>query len=85
MPTWYKKYMFVVGTFGQFVFYSQFFSIIQNKSAENVSLFGFTCGLASVSSWLIYGIMLRDKPLIVANSVATVGALLVVVAIFMYG
>ena len=85
MLEWYKKYMFIIGILGQFVFYSQFFAIIQNKSAKDVSLFGFTCGLVSVSSWMLYGFMIRDKPLIVANVVATVGALLTVVAILIYG
>ena len=85
MWEWYKKYMFFIGIFGQFVFYSQFFAIIQNKSAKDVSLFGFACGLASAFSWMVYGFMIRDKPLMVANGVGTVGALLTVVAILIYG
>ncbi len=76
--------MIFIGIFGQFVFYSQFYAIIQNKSAHDVSLFGFICGFVSVASWLIYGVMLRDRPLILANTVATIGALLTIVAILMY-
>ncbi len=85
MNKWYSRYMIFIGTFGQFVFYSQFYTIIQNKSAQDVSLFGFTCGFVSVASWLIYGLLLHDKPLIIANLVATIGALLVIIAILMYG
>ena len=84
MLEWYKKYMFFIGIFGQFVFYSQFYAIISNKSAKDVSLFGFICGLLSVSSWMLYGIMIHDKPLIVANVVATIGALLTVIGIIIY-
>jgi MtN3 and saliva related transmembrane protein len=84
MKQWYARYMIFIGTFGQFVFYSQFYTIIQNKSAQDVSLFGFFCGFISVASWLIYGVMLRDRPLILANTVATIGALLTIVAILMY-
>lgn len=84
MKKWYARYMIFIGTFGQFVFYSQFYKIIQNKSAQDVSLFGFMCGFISVASWLIYGLMLRDKPLIVANTIATIGALLTIIAIFIY-
>lgn len=80
----YKKYMIVVGVLGQFVFYGQFYNIMVNKSAQDVSLMGFIAGLISVSSWLAYGIMQKDKPLIVANTVATVGALLTVGAILFY-
>ena len=76
--------MYFIGIFGQSVFYSQFFSIMQSKSAENVSLFGFLCGLISVTSWMIYGIAIRDKPLAIANIVATIGAILAVCAILMY-
>ena len=84
MNKWYARYMIFIGTFGQFVFYSQFWKIIQNKSAHDVSLFGFTCGFVSVASWLIYGLMLHDRPLVIANLVATIGALLVIIAILIY-
>jgi MtN3 and saliva related transmembrane protein len=80
----YRKYMILIGVLGQFVFYAQFYHIITNKSARDVSLVGFISGLISVSSWLIYGIMLKDKPLIIANVVATIGAILTVGAIIFY-
>jgi MtN3 and saliva related transmembrane protein len=76
--------MIVIGIFGQFLFYSQFHTIIQHKSAHDVSLVGFICGFVSVFSWMIYGIMLNDKPLIISNIIASIGALLVVVAILVY-
>lgn len=84
MREFYKKYMMVIGVLGQFVFYAQFYHIVSNQSAKDVSLFGFMSGLVSVSSWLIYGFMQKDKPLIIANTVATVGALLTVGAILVY-
>lgn len=84
MIEWYRKYMYFIGIFGQSVFYFQFYEIIQNKSAKDVSLFGFICGLVSVSSWMVYGIIIHDKPLMVANIVATIGAILTVGAIVIY-
>ncbi len=84
MNKWYTRYMIFIGIFGQFLFYSQFYEIIQNKSSKDVSLFGFMCGFISVSSWLIYGLMLHDKPLIISNIIASIGAFLVVVAILVY-
>lgn len=80
----YKKYMYIIGIFGQSVFYSPFYEIIQNNSAKDVSLFGFVCGLISVSSWLIYGIIINDRPLIVSNIIAVIGAALTVSAIMFY-
>ena len=79
-----EKYMIFIGIFGQFVFYSQFYEIIKNKSARDVSLFGFLCGLISVCSWMIYGFVIKDKPLIIANIVASIGAILTVISILIY-
>ncbi len=81
----YEKYMFVVGILGQLLFFSQGFKIFLTKSAGDVSIFGFLFGLISVSSWLIYGIMLKNKVLISSNAVAVIGALLVVIGILIYG
>lgn len=81
----YKKYMFVIGILGQLLFYMQALKIFTDRSAEDVSLFGFLFGLISVSSWLLYGILIRDKVLVVANAFAVVGALLVICGIFIYG
>ena len=80
----YKKYMILIGIFGQFVFYGQFYQIMSHRSAHDVSLMGFIAGLLSVSSWLLYGVMQKDKPLIIANAVATLGAGLTVIAILIY-
>lgn len=81
---YYEKYMMIVGTCGQFLFYAQGFKIFKNQSAADVSLSGFLFGLISVSSWLLYGILIKNTPLIVANVVAVIGALLVVTGILLY-
>lgn len=80
----YKKYMLIVGVAGQSVFYSQFVTILVHKSAQDVSLIGFSTGLIAVLSWLVYGLLIRDKVLILSNCVATLGASLTVGAIFYY-
>ena len=84
MNKWYRRYMNFIGIFGQFLFYSQFYTILQHKSAHDVSLVGFIGGFITVFSWLIYGLMLNDKPLVISNSIASIGALLVVIAILVY-
>lgn len=76
--------MYVIGILGQLVFYSQAYTIFYNKSAIDVSLFGFFAGFVSVSSWLIYGILIKNWPLIAANIVATIGASLVLIGILIY-
>ncbi len=77
--------MFAVGIFGQAVFYLQGIEIFRNQSAKDVSLFGFSFGLISVTSWLIYGVVIKNHVLIAANAIAVIGAIFVVIGILIYG
>lgn len=80
----YEHYMIVVGSLSSMVFYLQAYKIAVYKSATDVSLIAFSCGLISVISWLIYGILLKNKPLIASNALAVVGASLAVIFIIKY-
>jgi MtN3 and saliva related transmembrane protein len=82
---YYQYYMMIIGVLGQTLFFAQAYKIFMSTCARDVSLVGFTCGFISVSSWLVYGLIKRDPPLIIANSVAVVGALAVLVGIDLYG
>lgn len=81
----YTYYMSFIGIVGQLVFYAQGIKIFQTKSAKDVSILAFTFGLISVTSWFIYGFVIRDKPLIIANFVAIIGAVFVLSGIYFYG
>jgi len=81
----FKIYMVFIGVFGQLVFFAQAYKLYSTKHAADLSLVGFSTGLLSVSSWLIYGIVIKDAPLMIANAVACVGAMAVVVGILLYG
>ncbi len=81
----YEKYMLVVGILGQLLFYSQGVKIFLTKSANDISIIGFLFGLISVSSWLVYGVLLKNKVLIASNLVAVIGALLVVIGVLIHG
>ena len=82
---YYEKYMFVVGIFGQAVFYAQALKIYSTQSADDVSMVGFSFGLVSVSSWLIYGMLLKNRVLIISNIIAVIGAAMVILGILLYG
>lgn len=84
MKKLYKHYMVFIGVIGQLVFYAQAYKIFTTHNVSGVSLFGFSIGLLSVTSWFIYGIILKDFPLFLANLVAIIGALAVVVGILLY-
>ena len=81
----YEKYMSVVGIAGNMMFYLQAYKIFLPKSAQNVSGIGFLISFIGLSSWLLYGILIRSKPLIIANVVGVAGAILTLIGIVMYG
>jgi MtN3 and saliva related transmembrane protein len=81
----YEKYMMFIGIIGQLLFYLQALKIFRDRSAEDVSFPGFLLGLISVTSWLIYGVLIRDKVLVIANAFAVIGAILVLSGIMLYG
>ncbi len=80
----YEGYMYVIGILGQLVFYLQAFKIFMDQSAKDVSLAAFLFGLLSVTSWLIYGLIIKNKVLVLANVIASIGALAVVIGILKY-
>lgn len=82
---YYEKYICIIGPIGNSMFYLQAYKIFINKSAASVSFLGFLISVIALSSWLIYGILLKNKPLIIANIFGVVGALLVLVEIVIYG
>ena len=81
----YTTYMSIIGVMGQMLFFSQAYKIFTTQHAGDVSLPGFTIGFISVTSWLIYGIILKNFPLILANAVACVGAAMVIIGALIYG
>lgn len=78
---YYEKYMLVMGIGGQSLFYLQAIKILLTGNAQGVSLTGFTIALFSLISWLIYGILIKDKVLIRVNIIAVLGAILTLTAI----
>jgi MtN3 and saliva related transmembrane protein len=82
---YYERYMMTVGILGQLLFYTQGLKIFLTKSATDVSIIGFLLGLISVSSWLIYGVLIKNKVLVLSNIFAVIGALFVIVGILVHG
>lgn len=82
---YYEKYMFIIGVLGQLLFYFQAHRIFKTQSAVDISLIGFGFSFLSVSSWLVYGLQLKNKVLIISNIFACIGAALVILGVFLYG
>jgi MtN3 and saliva related transmembrane protein len=61
-------------------YYPQAFKIIKRKSAKDVSPTTYLMFFPGIVIWLIYGISLKDFPLIIANIVALIGCAFVLIA-----
>ena len=81
----YHRYMYVVGIGGNLFFYLQAWEVFATRSARDVSLWAFVVAFWAVASWFVYGLILRNWVLIIANIVAMIGAALVVVGKLLYG
>lgn len=81
---WLQRYMNCVGPFGNLMFYFQAYEIFASRTTGPVSLPGFSISVIALSSWLFYGLAIRNTPLIIANIVGLTGALIVVAGLLIY-
>jgi len=66
-------------------FVPQILKIIKTGHARDISLGMFIILTAGIFLWLIYGIMLRELPIIFANSVGFILCSFIIVMKFRYG
>lgn len=81
---WFERYMLVVGVGGNTFFYIQAWQIFSTQSAKDVSMSAFAVALWAVMSWFAYGVVLKNKVLILANIVGTIGAATVVTGCLLF-
>lgn len=78
-------YMSAVAFLGSCGYYLQAYRIFKRKSAKDLSFPGYSISLFSSVNWLVYGIMIKDIPLISSGIISTLGAGLVTIGILKYG
>lgn len=76
--------MNIIGPVGNLMFYIQAYKIFLNKCATSISPLAFSISVVGLSSWLLYGIILKNKPLIIANLFGVIGAVLVLIGTVLY-
>jgi uncharacterized protein with PQ loop repeat len=64
----YEKYILIAGAAGHLASVFQTIKIINVGSSQNVCLSGYLICLASLISWFVYGIIKRDRALILVNA-----------------
>lgn len=62
----------IAAAFTTFAFLPQAIKSFKTKETKDLSLQAFAIALTGVLLWLIYGLLINDLPLILANSVASV-------------
>lgn len=76
---------YVAGVLTTAAFAPQAFKIWRSKSARDVSLAMYAMFVMGVALWLVYGVLTESPPVVAANAVTLVLALLVVAMKLRYG
>ncbi len=80
----FKTYMAWVVNLGQSMHYIQAYKIYTNRSSENISLTAYIIGLILLLHWLIYGIIIKDKVIISAETLGIIGVSLILLGTQIY-
>ncbi|MDX2049630.1 MAG: SemiSWEET family transporter [Rickettsiaceae bacterium] len=76
--------MKIVGPAGNLMFFLQAYEIFAHKTSGIISLPGFTLSFVANASWLIYGLLIKNQPIIISCAVATIGGFCVLVGAVIY-
>jgi MtN3 and saliva related transmembrane protein len=67
----------VAGALTTIAFVPQLIQVVKTKSTKDISLLMFIIFTSGVTCWTIYGILIKEIPIIVANSIVFVLALVI--------
>ncbi len=63
----------------------QIYKIFKRKSAKDISAISYSLFTIGGTIWLLYGIELNNRAVIISNSLSAITAILVLVGWFLYG
>ena len=78
------RIMLIVGSIASFSSLPQVIKIFQTKEVDSISLSAYLIALGSVVAWFIYGVHIKNKPLIVTTFISTLILSAVIIQIFIY-
>ncbi len=84
LARWFDRYVAWLTLFGSIFVYLQAATIIKNKSSENVSMPSYIVLLIVALSMLAYGVLWTDWTLALGGTLASVGAIVALVATVSY-
>ena len=79
------KVIYAVGIFGPVMTIPQIFTIWVEKNASGVSVVSWTAYLVAAFFWLAYGIMHKEKPIIMTYILWIILEAMVVIGALIYG
>ena len=80
----YSIYILIIGTIGQLAPYLQAYKTFTTESAGDLSIPAYVVVFISIVSWLLYGVFIKDYPLIISNIVGFIGTVIVIIGIIIY-
>ena len=75
----------IAGTLTTIAFLPQVIQVVKTKSTDDISLVMYVVFITGVAFWLLYGILLGAWPVIIANIVTFILALIVLVMKLRHG
>lgn len=75
----------IFGIIGGVANVPQAYKIFKRKSAKDISILTYSILQISVIIWLLYGIEIKNIPIIITNTFSTVTVGIVIIGWFMYG
>ncbi len=70
---------FVAAALTTFAFFPQAIKVIRTRDTKSISVVMYFVVTAGLILWLVYGILLRDLPLILANFITLIPAITILV------
>lgn len=81
---YYVNYMSWIVNIGQSMHYIQAYKIFKTQSAEDISLLSYSICLILLLHWLGYGVLIKDRVIIIAETLGIIGAILVITGTLLY-
>ncbi|MFH1387690.1 MAG: SemiSWEET family transporter [Patescibacteria group bacterium] len=79
------KAIFVVGVVGPIMTLPQIFKIWVEKQASGISIVSFTAYLFVAAFWILYGLLHKEKPIVVTQSIWFIMHVFIVIGAIIYG
>ena len=73
-----------VASIGQIMHYIQAWKIFTTHSAEDISLVAYFIWLFLLLNWLLYGLIIQNKVIVISEILGTIGASLVIIGTILY-